>query len=256
MIINLCYWGFFNIVIFMRTYRQLVYMVLDELKLISDDSSFSEEHIMFLLSKYRALLLKQRYSDIKKEVPLSNYQTICLDIEEHEGIEGFPCEGVYMRSTQKIPETIHIGLSRVFPEDYFNGEITYVSKDRFRYVGHNKWLCNIIYATKGPDGYLYLKSSNPQLYYLEKVKFTGVFSDAEEASKLECEQAESCDILDQEFPLEDAIIPPLIELIVKELSGAIYKPEDSENNAADDLANLASFIARNAKSNLQKQIES
>lgn len=91
------------------------------------------------------------------------------------------------------------------------------------------------------------------MYYLEKVKFTGVFSDAEEASKLECEQAESCDILDQEFPLEDAIIPPLIELIVKELSGAIYKPEDSENNAADD---LASFIARNAKSNLQKQIES
>ncbi len=108
----------------------------------------------------------------------------------------------------------------------------------------------------GPDGYLYLKSSNPQLYYLEEIKFTGVFSDAEEASELECEQSESCDILDKEFPLEDALIPPLTELVTKELSGAIYKPEDSENNAMDDLANLANFIARNVKSNLQKQIES
>lgn len=240
----------------MRTYRELVYLVLDELKLMSDDSSFTEDHVIFLLSKYRAFLLKQRYSDVRKEVPLSNYQTLCLSLEEHEGIEGLPCEGVYMRSTKKIPETMNVGQSRVHSDDYFNGEITYVSRDRLRYVGHNKWLQNIIYAAKGPDGYLYLKSSNPQLYYLEEIKFTGVFSDAKEASELECEQPDSCDILDKEFPLEDAIIPPLIKLVVKELSGAIYKPEDSENNSADDLANLASFIARNAKSNLQKQIES
>ena len=240
----------------MRTYRQLIYLVLDELKLMSDDSSFTEDHIIFLLSKYRAFLLKQRYSDVRKEVPLSNYQTLCLDLEEHEGIEGLSCEGTYMRSTKKIPEAMNVGQSRVHSGDYFNGEVTYISRDRLRYVGHNKWLQNIIYATKGPDGYLYLKSSNPQLYYLEKIKFTGVFSDAEEASELECEQPESCGILDKEFPIEDALIPPLTELVVKELSGAIYKPEDSENNATDDLANLANFLARNVKSNLQKQIES
>lgn len=240
----------------MRTYRQLIYLVLDELKLMSDDSSFTEDHIIFLLSKYRAFLLKQRYSDVRKEVPLSNYQTLCLDLEEHEGIEGLSCEGTYMRSTKKIPEAMNVGQSRVHSGNYFNGEVTYISRDRLRYVGHNKWLQNIIYATKGPDGYLYLKSSNPQLYYLEKIKFTGVFSDAEEASELECEQPESCDILDKEFPIEDALIPPLTELVVKELSGAIYKPEDSENNATDDLANLANFLARNVKSNLQKQIES
>ena len=240
----------------MRTYRQLIYLVLDELKLMSDDSSFTEDHIIFLLSKYRAFLLKQRYSDVRKEVPLSNYQTLCLDLEEHEGIEGLSCEGTYMRSTKKIPEAMSVGQSRVHSGDYFNGEVTYISRDRLRYVGYNKWLQNIIYATKGPDGYLYLKSSNPQLYYLEKIKFTGVFSDAEEASELECEQPESCDILDKEFPIEDALIPPLTELVVKELSGAIYKPEDSENNATDDLANLANFLARNVKSNLQKQIES
>lgn len=50
----------------MATYREIVYMVLDELKINSDDKYFEEEHVMFLMDKYRAFLLKQRYSDIKK----------------------------------------------------------------------------------------------------------------------------------------------------------------------------------------------
>jgi len=48
-------------------------MALDELKLHSDDANFTEEHIIFLADKYRAILLKQRYADVKKEIPLANY---------------------------------------------------------------------------------------------------------------------------------------------------------------------------------------
>lgn len=40
------------------TWRELIYMINDELKLDSDDSSFNEEHIAFLAGKYRAFLLK------------------------------------------------------------------------------------------------------------------------------------------------------------------------------------------------------
>jgi hypothetical protein len=42
----------------MSTYREMIHMVLDELKVISDDSHFQEEHVMFLLDKYRGFLLK------------------------------------------------------------------------------------------------------------------------------------------------------------------------------------------------------
>jgi hypothetical protein len=42
----------------MTTYRELVYMVLDELKAKSDDFYYTEDHIIFLLDKYRAFLLK------------------------------------------------------------------------------------------------------------------------------------------------------------------------------------------------------
>ena len=45
-----------------------------------------------------------------------------------------------------------------------------------------------------------------------------------------------------DFPLEESLVPPMIELIVKELGGQKYQAEDSENNANDDLANLATFI--------------
>lgn len=240
----------------MSTFKELIYMCIDELKLSSDDSIFTQDHIAFLLSKYRALLIKQKYSDIKKYIPESNYQTLCLDLIEVPAISGEPCEGnPYLRSTNKILTTMKVGNPRVYPIDYYQGEITYVTRDRMRYVGYNKYLQNIIYCSIAPDNYLYFKSSNPQFLHLEKVKFTAIFEDAIKASELECNTEEICDILDKQFPIEEGLVPELIGLVVKELKSSEYSPEDSDNNAMDDLANLANFIRRNAKSNLQKQIE-
>lgn len=226
----------------MSTYRELTYIVLDELKLSSDDSQFTEDHIVFLLDKYRTFLLKQRYSDIKKIISESNYQTLCLDLIEVPALCGEPCEGgTYLRSKEKVPFLMQIGTPRVYPIDYYQGEITYINRDRMRYVGYNKYLQNIIYCSLGPDNYLYFKSSNPQYLYLEKVRFTGIFQDSVEASNLKCSNTEDttlCDPLDNTFPIEDALIPPLIELVIKELTGAIYRPNDNNNNAKDDLAGI------------------
>ena len=228
----------------MSTYKELVYMCLDELKLYSDDALYTEEHIIFLLSKYRVFLLKQRYSDVKKQIPESNYQTICLDLIEVPAISGEPCEGgSYLRSKEKIPFLMKIGNPRVYPIDYYQGEITYVSRDRMRYVGYNKYLQNIIYASLGPDNYLYFKSFNPQFLYLEKVRMTGIFEDTLAASGLQCPDKNGnivCDVLDREFPIESALVPPLIELVVKELLGAEYRPDDKTNDAKDELTEVAS----------------
>lgn len=223
----------------MSKYGELVYMVLDELKGTSDDFTYTEDHVIFLLDKYRGFILKQRYSDIKKQIPESNYQTINLNLVPVPAISGEPCEGgEYLRSETKVPFIMQIGTPRVYPIDYYQGEITYISRDRMRYIGHNKYLKNIIYCSIGPDGYLYFKSANPQFIYLEKVKFTGIFQDSKEVAKKQCED-NSCSIMESTFPVEDALVPPIIELVVKELLGATYRPEDSENNAHDDLEGLA-----------------
>ena len=224
----------------MSTYRELVYLCLDELKLYSDDAVFTEDHIIFLLNKYRAFLLKQRYSDIKKQIPESNYQNVCLDLIQVPAISGEPCEGgVYLRSKEKVPFLMKIGNPRVYPIDYYQGEITYVSRDRMRYIGYNKYLQNIIYTSLGPDNYLYFKSFNPQFLYLEKVRMTGIFEDPNIASQLQCDKSDSsCSILDNTFPIEEALIPPMVELIVKELLGAEYRPEDKTNDAKDGLSEV------------------
>lgn len=228
----------------MSTYKELVYICLDELKLHSDDAVFTEDHVIFLLNKYRVFLLKQRYSDIKKQIPESNYQTICLDLIEVPAISGEPCEGgSYLRSKEKIPFLMKIGNPKVYPVDYYQGEITYVSRERMRYVGYNKYLKNIIYASLGPDNYLYFKSFNPQYLYLEKARMTGIFEDPQAASELQCSDENGnivCDVLDRTFPIEDALIPPMVELVVKELLGAEYRPADETNDAKDNLSDVTS----------------
>lgn len=234
------------------TVRQITYMVLDELKSFSDDAHFTEEHVIFLLSKLRAFLLKQRYgTDIKKPIPESNYTTICLDLEEVP-IEKSVCyTGPRLRSTIQIPAMMKIGNKRIFPvNDFTPIYFTIVSRDRFNYVGVNRWLKNIIYATKGPDSRLYLKSSNPQHLYLKKICLNAIFEEFERASELACDSFSSItdstdtsecpikDMLDREFPIEESLVSPLIELVVKELAQAIYRPEDTINNAQDDLSKI------------------
>lgn len=241
------------------TYRQMVFMVNDEIKNFSDDSAFTIDHIIFLLSKYRAFLIKQELEK-NKEISSDNYQVICLKLEETNTIPGLPCEGErILKSTEKIP-SIESGTSpNIFTGSYFSSEIAYVSKERFRYTGYNRWLQNIIYATVGPDDYLYLKSRNPQYMYLRDVKLEGIFEDPEAVSELLCNKDEDgnnkCDVLDTKFPLDDYLIPQCIQLTVKELIGAVYRPKDFYNNSSDELSSLATFLRNNMKSNLQKKIE-
>lgn len=225
-------------------YKDIVYMVLDEIKSTSDDAFFTEEHVLFLVNNYRNFILKQRYSDIKKPIPESNYQTICLNLIQVPAIAGVPCGGgTFLRSKEKVPFMMKIGTPKVYPINYYLGEITYVSRERMRYVGYNKYLQNIIYASLGPDNYLYLQSSNPQYLYLEKIRLTGIFENIESVSDLLCDDSGdsiNCDIMDKTFPIEDALVPPIIELVVKELLGAEYRPKDETNDAKDELSEVAS----------------
>lgn len=239
------------------TYRDIVYFILDQLKMSSDDAYFTPEHIIFLTSKIRSAILKQTYDNIKKQIPESNYQTICLDLEQADGFDGSPCDQSYLRSVQKIPTTLTVGSTQVHTMDYYQGNITYISRERMRYVGHNKWLQNIIYASLGTDQHLYLKSDNPQAMYLQKVQMIGLFEDADKASELSCESDENktCDILDKEFPLEEGLITTLIQTAVQFLTSAAYKPEDNANNASDDLSELATYLRQNMKNKFQKQLE-
>lgn len=243
--------------------KEFVYYILDAVHNVSDDSIINEDHVIFLMKKYRSFLIKKEIDKEKEEQDDSSefeQQLICLDLERVEAIPGMPCEGgYYLRSTEAIPKLLEGSTPRVFPIDFYSGiHVSYISRDRMRYVGTNKFLQNIIYVSIGPDLHLYLKSPNPQFLYLRRLKMSAVFEDFDEAASLLCDSegnSAACDALDASFPIREYLIPSLIELVEKEVLGSQYRPADRLNNAADDLADLMSFIRRNAKSSLQQQIE-
>jgi hypothetical protein len=224
------------------TYGEAVYMILDQLKLTSDDANFNENHVIFLLNKYRALAIKEEYERTKKELDETNKQLLCLNLIEVPAISGEVCEeGTYLRSVKKLPKTLNLHNNdiQVTVMDYFNSNISYVSVERFRWVGHNKWLKNIIYATIAPDNYVYLKSDNPQFLYLEKIKLSAVFEDPEKVQDLLCDKENFdtiCDILERDFPVEMALVPSILERVRRDLYQSLYNKEDENNNAKDDLA--------------------
>ena len=226
---------------------ELVYSILDLAKAAtSDDSFFTEEHVIFLCKKYRAFLIKKEQDKEKSSTDVASefeYQQICLDLEKVPAIDGEPCTGgYYLRTTQKIPKILEGTQPRVYPIDFYQGtNISYVSRDKMRYVGNNKYLRNIIYSSLGPDLHLYLNSSNPQFLYMKQLRMSAIFEDVDEAAGLLCDSEgsdASCDVLDAEFPIREYLVPPLIELVVKELTGAKYQPQDKENNANDDLPQM------------------
>lgn len=244
--------------------KELVYMILDLAKVAnSDDSVYTEDHVIFLCKKYRALLIKQEQEKQKgTEDVVSEFemQEICLDLEKVPAIDGDPCSGgYYLRTTEAIPKLLEGTVPKVYPVDYYQGtNIALVSRDRMRYIGSSKYLQNIIYASLGPDLHIYLNSSNPQFLYLKKLRMSAVFEDFESVGELLCDkdgESISCDPLDMDFPIREHLVPVLIDGVVKELLGAAYRPADTQNNASDDLSDIIAWARRNMRSELQQQIE-
>ena len=239
--------------------KELVYMCLDLCKEFSDDSSFTEEHVLFLLNKYRSLVLKQEYERQKKESSIENKQSICLNLEAVDENINNPCGDLMLRSVEKIPTTLEFSQPQVSTISFFsNPMMCYVTPEKLKFVNYNKFLQNIIYCALAPDGHIYLKSSNPQFQYLERIKLSAVFEDFEEASNLSCDEEgnqDDCDIMEKEFPLESYLVPALINDVVKQLLGSRYILRDSYNNSRDDIADIAQFIRQNMKSQAAKQIE-
>lgn len=244
--------------------KEIVYACMDLAKLISDDTIITEEHVMFLCKKFRSLLMKKEQEKEKNQTDSPSEfeitQQICLDLEVVEPMEGQPCnEQYYVRTTKPIPDIMEGTTPKVYPKDYYMGiNVCFIDRDRMRYVGTNKYLTNIVWASKAPDDHVYFTSNNPQFINLDKIRMTAVFDDFEAAAELRCDDDScpaACDIMDTEFPIQGHLVPSLVEMVVKQIVGAAYRPVAKTNDADDDLSSIATFLRNNVKSALQKQIE-
>ena len=248
------------------TYKEAVYLVMDLLHLMSDDAGYTEQHIIFLLNKYRIFLLKGLDKDAPSAARISDsaYQTIDLTLNKIDTpYSAISCEESYMvtpeyymwRSDEEVPEYSTIGTPKVTylsitgGTNYFYIDMPFVSIDRLEYVGQNKWMRQFLYCAVGPDRHLYAKSVNGSHPNPFNVKFKAIFENPEDAFD------ENTDILDQDFPMDEALIPQLIDYVVKLIAAAEYRPDDPYNNATDDLARIAQYLRSRMKTDFQRQLD-
>lgn len=143
----------------------------------------------------------------------------------------------------KIPQIMDLGYPRISiftvrSSTDFNAKssfkTTYVPARRFEFVGNNSYLINVVYSTVTPEGKLKCTSIKyPQVAKISEFTIDAVFEDIIEASKIALEN--DTDILDVDCPIETELIPEVQELVVKDILGIAYRPQDKINNGSDDL---------------------
>lgn len=245
----------------MRTYRELVFTVLDETRTLSDDTTLENEHIISILQKHRALLIKQRYLDKKKEIPTSFYQRLNIYFDEQY------YRGDIYKSSKVIPNIVDNGISHSYSYLSKDGiksmNVNFINPQRFKFVGHNKWLRNELYATIDNDRYMYIRSplsdmsnmvsvgivdSNSNLYLAEDdtetyalifdglsdsfLVYDAIFDNPIDVDRFNDEN--TLDVLDLEFPCDEALIQAIVELSINEIAKINGLPRDVSNNANDD----------------------
>lgn len=238
----------------MSTFNELVYMIMDQNKMGSDDAFIEPSHVYFMLTKIRAYFLKEKYSKLKAQISSSNFQTITLHLEPAASLPNCATHSVMMKSVEKVPSLLLLnnyeGAINVSSRFGMPVIMVYVNNSRFLGVGHERWQNNMIYATIGPDSYLYLKSGNEDIAYMSEVSFSAVFEDILKANELVkkdgCEE-ENCDPMDNEFPLEEGLVTPVINMVAQQLYQDNIKPSDTINNAADDFSSIQNYVSRITK---------
>lgn len=223
----------------MSTYRQAVYMVLDELKIKVDDSHWEVEHIIFLLNKHRAALLKQRYSGHKRSIPMTWYQQITIPLSNNVQI---------MKSIKKVPPLVNLYGLELFTsasttdtnQQSYKYKITLVSPERYEYVHFNKWLKDIIYCTVAYDNYLYIKMQS--VVGITQSRPNSITLHALLDNPLDiigyAETPIGTNPLDVEFPVEESMVSEIMSAVLTELSQVKFIPDQEKNNATEDLSPL------------------
>lgn len=239
------------------TYRELVYMIKDLLKDASDDSHFTEDHIVFLINKYRSMFIRKYYKEESK-IPENLKQTICLDLERCVDCMG---DKETLRSIQSIPELIGFennvtsGIDLSLGDYYSNYRLSFVSFQRFPFTNSNRFLKNIVYIAMSPDRKLNINiEGNMDAAYLEAINLTGVFEDPSKAAEYSCnQQQKECDPLDRNIYLDNSLQAIIIKAILQDLSYGLYKPKDNLNNAKDDLSNnsVDNYLRSQSRNNYQ-----
>ena len=232
----------------MKTYREIMYMIFDLLKIGDlDESQFTEGHLIDLIDYHRALILKQRYTDVTKSVSMANYQTLTFQVDYKDNPDF-----AFYSGEDVLPSIMPIGVIRTWDSAEYRGYNSvkihnHVPYNRFRFITQNKYNKNQEYTSINDEGKgCYLGNRIPGDYTggslippiaMGKTKaMSAVYESAKEVYLYN--GVLDKDLIDCGVPIEERLIKDLISSISAILKESLYLPKDEFNNDRNDLDNI------------------
>ena len=220
-------------------------MVLDLLKQVADDAYYTEEHIMFLLSKTRAALISKKYHYSRNqsfvEIDNANYQYIQYQLEQEQRQPG-KYSVWYKGAVGTVPKLHTVGYPKAFADINIRNEfISVVPPERLPFVGYNKWLRYNIYCSVSNDNTLYVRKLEQCHGQLSSIYLYAIFENALESTPMSADPVDTgvSELIDKRFPLEESLMADCINAVVQELTGMKFQPEDRNNNGKDDMSDMS-----------------
>lgn len=226
----------------------IIYTVLEKLRVQTDDAHFSEELISSMIDQKRALLIKQQYGSKTWHMPIEIKQELCLDLELVDKVNGYSCAGKMLRTSLSLPKSIKIkgkeGPLLVRKPDGFEIALSIVSIERLPYLFNNPSTMMITYCAMDLDNKLVMVSADDKHKFLKSLKVTDIFEEPDVARDLTCDVEIGQEAWDDEYPVEMAMVDPIVNMVVQDLGRSMMMPEDNINDATDNASENGAQLRR------------
>jgi hypothetical protein len=229
----------------MATYNEIAYDIIELLKnnQISDDVDISLEHVLYHVNNQRALWLRNEYNKPGRKIDQHLVQDLgCLKIIEVDAAEccSISTDCIALRTEKKIPALIELhsgpALQRVGPINKFALPYPVVTGVVATFNGHNKYTKHMLQAVFMND-YIYLIIKDPALANLEYINVRAIVANPADMAQFKCDlNGTACFSYDDEYPINNWMIPYVKEQIIQQFGMSIQLPKDNDNNAKDNLS--------------------
>ncbi len=212
---------------------------------LSDDNKLSERWVLFVLEKLRAAIL---YEDLKSRKIVNDHNKQTISVPFIETDENFcDCDGdnksvcKILRSRCSIPKIID---NTIFDISSPSGRLQYevVDPSAIKYKSISRISANqkkifVFFRTLSDGQYLYLANSP----FIDKALLVALFEEPMKAKQFNCCENElpSCNPLDEEFVIDDRLVPRLTDMAIKYFATAMGRADLLNNDLPDiDISGL------------------
>ena len=215
------------------TLKEGIYDIRENLKLLNIDSDTTDRHIVFLMNLFRAVIIRQFFTNNPGEHRDMLTQTLYMELELVDKSR-FPLydtiDSTLLATKLALPNIIGQQLYKeieVRTIERIGAEVEILHKDRVSEVLYAPK--NFIYGFREDDGKLYLFGNSPMYKNLTQITVTAVLEDPESILTIHS----SNDDLDI-YPITSHLWVTVKGMVVEHISKEMSVPKDLVNDNRDE----------------------